>query len=151
MTLIAALARPDPRLDDEITPSIAVVRTVHAFVGVACLQVALGAHVAAAPMLPAVGAGLALVGSALLLSFHRRWVRWFAVVAGWVGMAAVLLAWARFPATPPLVVLLIAAMLWYGNRTLGGTPALAWQRLTPASPPAPPSPEPYDGRIEELD
>jgi hypothetical protein len=151
MTLHAmdGLLRRDGRLDPDVAAPVALVRALHAFAGVACLEAALGSAAAGAPMTLAVIPGVLLTGSAIALASDRAWIRVLAVVAGWSGIAATLAAAIASTHLHPLVAGLIVALLWQGNAILGGAPALDWRRLA-AAPPAHPERDAYDGAIEEL-
>lgn len=143
------LLRTDPRLDAELVAPLALVRALHAFAGVACLEVALGSATSistTAALLP----GLLLTASAIALGGERHWVLPFAVIAGWAGIAVTLAGAIASSHLHPLVALLIVGLLWQANALLGGAPRLDWRRLaaTPASRTS--AGDRYDGAIEEL-
>ncbi len=144
------LLRRDPRLDPEVVAPIALVRALHAFVGVACLQVALGSMAASAGLVVAVVPGLILTGSAVALTFDRHWIRALAVIAGWAGIAATIAAAVASTHLHPLVVALVVALLWQANAVLGGAPDLDWRRLAMAPATRTPARDRYEGTIEEL-
>jgi hypothetical protein len=146
-TLYAALSRPDPRLDDEIAPAIALVRTLHAFMGAACVMVALAASDADAVGGTALVSGAILLTSALLVPLRSAWVRWLAVGAGWLAMAVCAAAMLRYPVAPPLAMTLLMGLLWYATASIGGVPRAGVRMITPRLPE--PTLDRYDGRIED--
>ena len=150
MTLRAmdSLLRLDPRLDSELVAPLALVRALHAFAGIACLEVAL-ASAPGMPMTAALVPGLLLTTSALALGGERHWVLPFAVIAGWSGVAATLAGAIASSHLHPLVAVLIVGLLWEANALIGGAPRLDWRRLAAARPTRGPS-DPYDGTIEEM-
>lgn len=143
------LLRTDPRLDAELVASLALVRALHAFAGVACLEVALGSS-ATMPMSAALVPGLLLTVSAIGLGSERHWVLPFAVIAGWSGIVATLIGAVASSHLHPLVALLVVGLLWEANALLGGAPRLDWRRLAIAATPPPTGSDRYDGTIEEL-
>ncbi len=138
----------DARLDDEIAPSIALLRTLHAFVGAGCLMVALATAGAAPTGGAALLGAVILLASALLVPLRRAWVRWLAVVAGWLAMAVCAAAMVRYPVATPMAMTLLIGLLWYATASIGGVPHAGLRLVTPRAPE--PSPDRYDGRIEDL-
>ncbi len=147
-TIPARLLRHEPRLDDEIAPGVALVRTLHAFVGAGCLMAALASVASTASPWPALAPGVLLIVSSVTVPLCRAWTRWLVLLAGWAGIAVCGLVLVVVPQTPPLAMLLLAGLLAYGNATLGGMPRVGWRLMTPLPAPVEPGP-PYDGRIEE--
>lgn len=147
-SLLRRLVRRDPRLDDEIAPSVALVRTLHAFMGAACLMVALAASGGDPAGGTALVVGAILLASALLVPLRAAWVRWLAICAGWLAMAVCAAAMVRYPVAPPLAMTLLMCLLWYATASIGGVPGVGVQLVTPRLPE--PTVDRYDGRIEDL-
>ena len=150
LPVMDGLLRRDPRLDADVVAPVALVRALHAFVGMACLEVTLGSVATAGPMALAVIPGVLLTGSAIALASDRGWIRVLAVVAGWSGMVATVAAAVASTHLHPLVAVLMVTLLWQANAILGGAPALDWRRLATAPATRPAARDPYDGAIEEL-
>jgi len=149
MSLPVAVTRIDLRLDDEVAPVVALVRVLHAFVGAGCLMAALAAAGRDDVVVPALLAGMYLIGSALLVPLRRGWVRWYVIAAGWLAIGICVYAAVRFPGAPPLADGLLVVLLALGNASLGGFPRPQLRSITPPIPEQTVAAD-YDGAIEEL-